>query len=281
MEGEKFKRKIKLCAKKRTVTVAGIYKGELVFRLKMRNGSVKKCVFRGDDSIVDGKLYQFTEEQLGRFDTAGREFYADLAAARAGDGFMRVEKDGQIRYYRRRRGFVYQIIGEDQTGNVWQYFGLIPNFLFDIMNMPRFFDSAKRPDYTLHMREANLMLLCGDRYAVCAVKYYYGRASVEETRYLMDADKVRRYLQCKEQYGPDDIKIINSRRVPRVPFYPHVRYFMTVELDGVQYSAIYLFDKGELEVMDGEKQYFNVPLAPGYHEYFCSITKNGQENIAQ
>ena len=243
---------IQICKKKDAVTFWGSRKGKAVFCLKTRKGDEKYVTLDGNILTVNGhKRCPLTPEQLERFQSAKEDFDKDYEKAQRGEGFMRVERDGEVRYIRRdgKNSFTFVMVRADGTirwskGSIEEY---LREFDFRI-----FFDEL----FSLGLNrekekkeEEELLLLTGDDCIVREVRYLRGEANDEDLKALGRQDGKLRFFPEKEAYDVCDIEFISFTKQHQCPLHPSLWYDMVVRIDGREYSAEYRWKQETMRIL--------------------------------
>ena len=273
-------RKIQFCKKKNAVAFFGRIGGERVFCLRTKHGIPKKLVAQEDAcTIDDNKRYSLTAEQLQRLNAAEAQFALDLDAARQGrGGFLCAKSDGETRYARPLTGGEYQFIAESTNGDVRQKRGTVFEYLTDYWDLSlilpfrgRDFEARERDEKAYRRREEVLLTALGDDFVTCEIKYLNETASREEVEFLIRSDGKVRFFRQKEVYGTEDVRLLDAKRIPRSFFSPSLKYKLTVEIDGMQFRALYDWGGDHLHV-DGEAKSTCVAISEELKERICAFT---------
>lgn len=250
-------RKIQFSKKKNAVTFIGYLAGERVFCLRTKQGGAKKLVLRGEVcTIDDGKSYCLTEEQLQRLNAAQAQFDLDFGTARqGGGGFLCARSDGETRYARPLAGGEYHFFAESANGDVRQKKGTVFDYLTDYFDLRlilpfrgRDFEAEERDRAAYRRREEALLTALGDNFIACEIKYLNDLASREEVEFLINADGKVRFFKQKEVYGSEDVKLLDAKLIPRSFFHPSLSYWITAEIDGMQFRTFYYWSSDRLSV---------------------------------
>lgn len=250
-------RKIQFSKKKNAVTFIGYLAGERVFCLRTKQGGSKKLVLRGEVcTIDDNKRYLLTSEQLQRLNAAQAQFDLDLSAARqGGGGFLCARSDGETRYARPLAGGEYHFFAESANGDVRQKKGTVFDYLTDYFDLRlilpfrgRDFEAEERDRTAYRRREEALLTALGDNFIACEIKYLNDLASREEVEFLIHADGKVRFFKQKEVYGSEDVKLLDAKLIPRSFFHPSLSYWITAEIDGMQFRTFYCWSSDRLSV---------------------------------
>ena len=257
------------------MTLIGYLAGERVFCLRTKQGGSKKLVLRGEVcTIDDGKSYCLTEEQLQRLNAAQAQFDLDLSAARQGrDGFLRARSDGETRYARSLAGGDYHFFAESANGDVRQKKGTVFDYLTDYFDLRlilpfrgRDFEAEERDRAAYRRREEALLTALGDNFIACEIKYLNDLASREEVEFLIRSDGKPRFFKQKEVYGTEDVRLLNAQPIPRSFFHPSLSYWITAEIDGMQFRTFYYWSSDRLSVKGGkEYRYCDLGRTQGAH----------------
>lgn len=250
-------RKIQFSKKKKAIAFVGYLAGERVFCLTTKHGGIKKLVAREDIcTIDDGKHYLLTAEQVQRLNTAEAQFDLDLDAARQGrNGFLCARSGKETRYARPLTGGTYQFIAGSANGNVRQKRGTVYEYLTDFFDLRlilpsrgRDFEAEEQDRKAYRRREETLLMALGDDFVTCEIKYLNDLASREEVEFLIHADGKVRFFKQKEVYGSEDVKLLDAKLIPRSFFHPSLSYWITAEIDGMQFRTFYYWSSDRLSV---------------------------------
>lgn len=241
--------RIQICKKKDAVTFLGYCGGEAVFCLKTRKHTPKRVTLDGNIITVDGeKRYPLTPEQLERFQSAKEAFEKDYEAAQRGEGFMRVEKDGEVRYIRRDGKYLFTFIEVHADGAIRWSKGPIAAYLGK--NDYLFYRApfTLKFDWKKAEKEEDLLLLTNDDYIVREIKYLRGDANEDDVKALEGVDGRKRFFPKKEVYDVCDIEFISFKKQPQSPLHPSLWYDMIVKIDGREYMAVYGWKHETMEI---------------------------------
>ena len=250
-------RKIQFSKKKKAIAFVGYLAGERVFCLTTKHGGRKKLVAREDIcTIDDGKHYLLTAEQVQRLNTAEAQFDLDFGTARqGGGGFLCARSGKETRYARPLTGGEYHFFAESANGDVRQKKGTVNEYLTDYFDLRlilpfrgRDFEAEERDRAAYRRREEALLTALGDDFLTCEIKYLNDLASREEVEFLIRSDGEVRFFKQKEVYGSEDVKLLDAKLIPRSFFHPSLSYWITAEIDGMQFRTFYYWSSDRLSV---------------------------------
>ena len=233
--------RMQICKKRDAITFLGYRDGRAVFCLKTRKHVCKRMTLEGNIVTVDGeKRYSLTLDQLERFRNTEQAFQKDYAAALRGEGFMRVGRDGEVRYIRRNSQYLFTFLEVHADGSIrWRNTSVAAYLsrVDDDLSCDTLF--MHKLDLYSAKKEEELLLLSGDEYIAREIRYLRGEATEADVKALEQADGKIRFFRKKEVYGPEDIELISFQKQAQSPLRPSLRYDLIVKIDGRSYRAYY------------------------------------------
>ena len=192
-----------------------------VKRFAVRNGrNIKTCDVCNRTCYVDSVGYALTDKQVEKFRQAYKVFEQVYKTAQNGSGgFMSVESDKEMLYLRRTPSFDYQFIVARTDSLITKTCSVYDYFKSDIYN----------PSIDV-----------SDAYFMTELKFCRKQATTQDVEYLNEFDGKNRIIADDKIYRIEDIRIKSSKLLPKSFFHCIDEYALTIEINNVEYSAVYL-----------------------------------------